>query len=814
MKQEKTAIRKAAVLGAGVMGSKIAALLAGVDIPTYLLDIVPKDLDPKDVKKGLTRESPEFRNKLAKMGIDGTIMASPPALFSPADLKLVTLGNFEDNLGWLADADWVIEVVAEDLKIKAGLLKKVEAVIRPGTIVSTNTSGLSVDKISEALSKDARASFLGTHFFNPPRHMKLMEIIPGKATDQKLVSFMANFCEKRLGKSVVFAKDTPNFIANRIGAYALFAAMRTMVEGGYTIEEVDAITGIPMGRPKSASFRTADMVGLDVLAKVAQNVRDNVQDASEKDAFTVPPFLAKMVETGLLGDKAQKGFYKKTMDMTGTKIYAFDYNTMDYVLQRKAGLPILDEVKRLADPGAGLQKLAYSDDRAGRFAWKSLKKMLLYCAAKVPEISDNIVAIDQAMRWGFNWEMGPFETWDAIGVRKSVEKMQGEGEKIPRNVEEMLAAGRERFYKPRDGRKTYFDFAKAAYVDIEEKPQIILLPSLKERQKVVRSNPGANLLDMGDGVVCLEFQTANNVIDDDVIRMIEAGLTEVEANFEGMVIGNHGVNFSPGADVKKIYGLAVNKDWKTLEQVVKAFQDACMRIKYSPKPVVAAPHHMTLGGGCEVCLAASSVRAFAEAYMGLVEMGVGLIPGGGGTKEMLLRATDWFPASTPSAVPGGGRPDLIPYVARAFETIATGKVSTSAREAQTIGFMRTYDWITMNPDHLLHDAKQTVLSLVKEGYRPPRPRDDIRVIGRSGRAMLDLMVYLLRDAGYITDADAHQAKKLALVISGGDVDLNTLVTEQYLLDVEREAFSALSPAKRSHRPGLKSMAETGKMIHN
>ncbi|MBN2099354.1 MAG: enoyl-CoA hydratase/isomerase family protein [Dehalococcoidia bacterium] len=807
------AIRKAAVLGAGVMGSKIAALLAGVDIPTYLLDIVPKDLDQKDVKKGLTKESPEFRNKLAKMGIDGTVMASPPALFSPSDLKLVTVGNFEDNLAWLADADWVIEVVAEDLRIKMDLLKRVEKIIRPGTIVSTNTSGLSIEKISEALSKDARAYFLGTHFFNPPRHMKLLEIIPGRSTDQKVVSAMADFCEKRLGKSVVFAKDTPNFIANRIGAYALLVGMKTMVEGGYTIEEVDAITGIPMGRPKSASFRTADMVGLDVLAKVAQNVRDNIQDASEKDAFSLPPFLTKMIETGLLGDKAQKGFYKKMTDLAGTKIYAFDYNTMDYVLQKKAGLPILDELKRLGDAGASLQKLAYSDDRAGRFAWKTLKKMLLYCAAKVPEISDSILAIDQAMRWGFNWELGPFETWDAIGVRKSVEKMQGEGERIPRNVEEMLAGGRERFYKQRDGRKAYYDFAKAGYVDIEDKPQIILLPSLKERQKVVRSNPGANLLDMGDGVVCLEFRTPNNVIDDDVIRMIHEALVEVDANFEGMVVGNHGVNFSPGADVKKIYGLAVNKDWQTLEQVVKAFQDACMRIKFSPRPVVAAPHHMTLGGGCEVCMAASSVRAFAEAYMGLVEMGVGLIPSGGGTKELLLRATEWFPESTPSATPGGGRPDLIPYVARAFETIATGKVSTSAREAQTIGFMRTHDWISMNLDHLLNDAKQTVLSLVKEGYRPPRPRDDIRAIGRSGRAMLELMVYLMRDAGYITDTDAHLAKRLAFVISGGDVDLNTLVTEQYLLDVEREVFVSLAGEEKT-QARLKSMAETGKMLHN
>lgn len=813
MREGKMMIRKAAVLGAGVMGSKIAALLAGVDIPTYLLDIVPKDLDQKDVKKGLTRESPEFRNKLAKIGIDGAIMASPPAFFSSADAKLITLGNLEDNLTWLSDADWVIEVVAEDLKIKTDLLKKVQAVVRPGTIVSTNTSGLSIERISEALSKETRMLFLGTHFFNPPRHMKLLEIIAGKSTDPTVISFMAEFCEKRLGKSIVFAKDTPNFIANRIGAYALLVAMRTMLEGGYTIEEVDAITGIPMGRPKSASFRTADMVGLDVLAKVAQNVRDNVQDASEKEAFSIPPFLTKMIETGLLGDKAQKGFYKKMTDLSGTKIYALDHNTVEYVPQRKAGLPLLDDLKRLADPSASLQRLAYSDDRAGRFAWKSLKKMLLYCAAKVPEISDNILAIDQAMRWGFNWELGPFETWDAIGVRKSVERMQGEGEKIPRNVAEMIAGGRERFYKRRDGRKAYFDFAKAAYVDIEEKPQIILLPSLKERQKVVRFNAGASLLDMGDGVVCLEFQTANNAIDDDVIRMIHEGLAEVEANFEGMVIGNQGVNFSPGADVKKIYGLAVNKDWKALEQVVRAFQEACMRIKYSQKPVVAAPYRMTLGGGCEVCLAASVVRAYAEVYMGLVEMGVGLIPGGGGTKELLLRATDWFPPSTPSAVPGGGRPDLVPYVARAFETIATGKVSTSAREAQSIGFMRPTDWITMNLDHLLHDAKQTVLSLVKEGYRPPRPRDDIRVIGRGGRAMLELIVYLMRDAGYITDTDAHLAKRLAFVISGGDVDLNTLVTEQYLLDVEREVFLSLAGEEKS-QARLKSMAETGKLLHN
>ena len=814
MKKAKMRIRKAAVLGAGVMGSKIAALLAGVDIPTYLLDIVPKELDQKDIKKGLTRESPEFRNKLAKTGVDNTFMASPPAFFVPQDAKLITPGNFEDHMAWLSDVDWVIEVVAEDIRIKGELLKKVESVIKPGTIVSTNTSGLSIEKISEGLSKETRAHFLGTHFFNPPRHMKLLEIIPARSTDEEVLSFMADFCEKRLGKSIVFAKDTPNFIANRIGAYAILVVIRDMLEAGYTIEEVDAITGPPMGRPKSASFRTADMVGLDVFIKVAQNVRDNIQDASEKEAFAVPSLLTKMTEAGLLGDKTQKGFYKKVTDLSGTKIYSMDYNTMEYVLQRKANLPLLDELKRVTDPAVSLQKLVSSDDRAGRFAWKVLKKMLLYCASKVPEISDNILAVDQAMRWGFNWELGPFETWDAIGLRKSVERMQQEGEKIPPNIEHMLSAGKERFYEKRRGRHYYFDFAKSDYVEIEEKPQIILLPSVKGKKgRVVRSNAGASLLDMGDGVVCLEFHTANGAIDGDVIQMMNDSVTEVEENWEGMVISNQGTNFCVGADVKLIYGLAMNKDWKALEQAVKGFQQGCMRIKYSEKPVVAAPFRMTLGGGCEVCLAASMVRAYAEAYMGLVEMGVGLIPGGGGTKEMVLRAIDWVPPSVPSAAPGGGRIDLIPYVARAFETIATAKVSNSARDAQGIGYMSSHDKITMNLDHLLYDARQSVLSLAREGYRPPRRRDDIRVVGRTGRAVLELMVYLLRDAGYITETDAHLAKKLAYVITGGDLDQNTLVTEEYLLDLEREVFLSLA-GEEKNQARLKSMVETGRPLRN
>ena len=809
----KRKIRKAAVLGAGVMGSKIAALLAGVDIRTYLLDIVPKELDERDVKKGLTKESPQFRNKLARMGIDSTLGASPPAIYVAEDAKLITPGNFEDHLSWLSGVDWIVEVVAEDLKIKRELLRKVEPFIEPGTIVSTNTSGISIEKISEELSEENRRRFLGTHFFNPPRHMKLLEIIPGRYTDKDVISFMADFGERQLGKSVVFAKDTPTFIANRIGAHAMIGAIKTMLEDGYTIEEVDAITGPPMGRPKIASFRTADMVGLDVFVKVAQTVRDNIEDAAEKEDFAIPQFVTKMVELGLLGDKTQKGFYKKVVGAEGSQIYALDYNSMDYVPQRKASLPLLDELKQVTDPAMSLQTLVYSEDRAGRFAWKVLKKMLLYCAAKVPEISDDILGVDRAMKWGFNWELGPFETWDAVGLRKSVEKMEREGDKIPQNIERMLSSGRERFYEKRDGRRYYFDFGKADYEEIEEKPQIILLPSLKERKRLIRSNAGASLVDMGDGVACLEFHSPNNAIDGDVIQMIGDSIAEVEEGFEGLVIGNHGVNFCVGADVKQIFGLCQNRDWDTLELAVRQFQQACMGIKYSEKPVVAAPFRMTLGGGCEVCLAASMIRANAECYMGLVEMGVGLIPGGGGNKEMLLRAIDWVPPSVPSAVPGGGQPDLIPYVARVFETIATAKVSTSAREAQGLSYMTQHDKITMNPDHLLYDAKQSVLALVKEGYCPPRPRDDIRVVGRTGRAILELMVYLMQEAGYITDTDAHIARKLAYVLTGGDLDQNTLVTEEYLLDVEREVFLSLAGEEKT-QARLRHFVETNRPLGN
>ncbi|RLC68764.1 MAG: 3-hydroxyacyl-CoA dehydrogenase [Chloroflexi bacterium] len=804
-------IKKAAVLGSGIMGSRIAALLAGVGIPTYLLDIVPRELDEKDVKKGLTRESPAFRNKLAQLGIQGTIGASPPAMFVADDAKLITPGNFEDHLSWLSDADWIIEGVVENLAIKKELLRKAEPFIKPDAIISTNTSGISIDKISGDLSQHNKTRFLGTHFFNPPRHMKLLEIIPGSHTDKDLVAFMADFCQRGLGKSVVFAKDTPNFIANRIGAHGFAGIMRTLVEDGYTIEEADAITGPPMGKPRSASFRTSDIVGLDTLLSVIKNVYDNAEDEDERQQFVVPDFVKKMVEKGLLGDKTKQGFYKKVAGPEGSQIWALDYNTMDYVPQRKPALPILDELKK-GDSKASLRELVYSEERAGLLAWKTLKKTLLYCAAKVPEIADDIVTVDRAMRWGFNWELGPFETWDVIGLRKSVERMKKEGETIPEKIERMLAAGQDHFYETRTGGSYYYDFVEASYVKITEKPQIIVLPSLKERTKLIKSNAGASLIDMGDGVACLEFHSRSNAIDADVIQMLGDSVTEVEENFEGLVIGNQGPNFCVGADLRQVYPSAQNKDWKNLELAVKTLQQACMRIKYCHKPVIAAPFRMTLGGGCEICLATSQIVAHTECYMGQVELGVGLIPGAGGNKELFFRATDWLPKELPP-IAGGGKPDLTPHVAKAFQLIAMARVSTCAQEAKELGFLMPRDRIVMNYDHLLYQAKKAVLALEEADYVPPRRRNEIRVPGRTGRAVLEIFVYLMREALFITDYDVSIAKTLAHVLAGGDVDLNTLVTEEYLLDIEREAFLSLCGEDKT-QARMKHMLDTNRPLRN
>jgi 3-hydroxyacyl-CoA dehydrogenase len=807
-------IKKAAVLGSGVMGSSIAALIAGTGIETYLMDMVLPELDPQDIKKGLTRESPAFRNKLAQNGLVSILKSKPSAFFVPEDAKLVTVGNFDDNLSYLSDADWVIEVVVEKVDVKKALFKKAEQYIRPGTIVSTNTSGLSVNSISEDMPDQIKVNFLGTHFFNPPRYMKLIELIPTKVTGREVMDFMAGFCEKQLGKGVVFAKDTPNFIGNRIGIHSVVLAIREMIAQGFTIEEVDAITGVPMGRPKSATFRTLDMVGLDTVAHVARNLVDNLADDKEKQLFILPDFVNRMVEQGLLGDKKEKGFYQKVKVEGKSQINSINYGTMEYSPSQKAKLPVLEAIKQgSGDARAKLKALIDSKDKAGQFAWKILKGTLLYSASKIPEIADDIVNVDNAMKWGFNHDMGPFETWDAIGVMASAERMEKEGDTIPDNVVQMLRQGKDKFYQKKDAKNYFYDFNASDYKEVTANPDIILLSSLKDSKKVIKSNAGASLIDMGDGVVCLEFHSPNNAIGVDIGEMVNFGIDEVDKNYIGMVIGNHGTNFCVGANLMLILLQAQNENWDELEMLVRQFQGATQKIKFSPRPVVAAPFRMTLGGGCEICLASSKVRAYAETYMGLVEVGVGVIPAGGGCKEMLLRNIEGIPLQVPGLPPAGAQPDLIPFVSRAFETIAMAKVGTSAKEVQKLGYMRAQDKVTMNLDMLLHDAKETVISLAREGYEPPRKRDDIRVVGRNGMGILEAFLYYMKDGNYVSPYDEHVGKKLAHILCGGELPQNTLVTEDYLLELEREAFMSLCGEAKS-QDRMRHMLQTGQALRN
>jgi 3-hydroxyacyl-CoA dehydrogenase len=800
----KHRIKKAAVLGAGVMGSTIAAHLANVGIPSFLLDIVPPELTEVEKKKGLTLNHPEVRNRFSVSGKKRAQELSPAAFYVKGDAELITIGNFEDHLSWVSEADWIIEVVLEDLNIKRELFKKLIPFLKEGTVVSSNTSGISINKMCEGFSKGFEERFLGTHFFNPPRYMKLLEIIPAKSTSKNVVEKMVEVGEKILGKGVVFAKDTPNFIGNRIGAYSMTSVIKTMVEDGYQIEEVDQITGPAMGRPKSATFRTADMVGLDVMAHVTKNLLENLPK-KETEYFQPPSFLQQMVKNQWLGQKTKQGFYKKVKKDGKEETLVLDYQTLDYRPQKKAAFPSLEAAKNIEDLGERIKTLVVSSDRGGQFAWKTLKKTLLYSAEKIPEISDDIVNIDRAMRWGYNWELGPFEIWDAIGLKSSVKRMEKEGETLPPLVEQLLSKGHSSFYERKDGRTTFFDLGAGQFQEIKEKPEIILLPNLKDQKKTVLSNPGASLVDLGDGVACLEFHSKMNTIGADTIQMIQQALKEVGEKFDGMVIGNQSENFSAGANLMLILFEIQDENWDDIEMSVKAFQDALMAVKYFEKPVVAAPFGLTLAGGCEVCLACSRMQAAAETYMGLVEVGVGLIPAGGGTKEMLLRSTEYIAPDVDA--------DYFPFVRRAFETVAMAKVATSAKEAQKLGFMRSTDRITVNKDFLIHDAKNAVLHLIKEGYQAPRPKKNIKVVGEKGLALLKIGLFFMREGGYISQYDEHVGKKMAHIFSGGDLPDGSEVTEQYILDLEREAFLSLCGEQKTQER-IEYMLKTGKPLRN
>jgi len=798
-------IEKVAVLGAGVMGSTIAAHVAGVGIPCYLLDIVPKDLTDEEKAKGLTVDDPAVRNRFGTLGVRNALKSRPPAFYDEEDAALVTVGNFEDNMDWLDEADWIIEAVVENLDIKKRMFKSVEKFRSEGSIVSSNTSGLPITEMTKGLSKEMRRHFLGTHFFNPVRYMHLLELIPGPDTDKEVLDFMSYFGERVLGKGVVFGKDTPNFIANRIGTWSMMAAIKATKETGYKIEEVDKILGPATGRPKSAIFRTADIVGLDTLMHVAANAYKNLPDDPRRDILRPPDFLKQMVKNKMLGEKTKQGFYKRTKVDGKSAILALDLDEMEYRQQEKVRIDSLGSVKDVDDPGQRMKKVVYADDRAGKFAWRVVSDSLLYAAGCIPEIADDVVNVDNAMKWGFNWEIGPFEAWDAIGVRESVERMRKEGKKIPQNVSDVIEKGEGSFYVTDNGERRYFDFTSGEYKPIAASPYVIVLKGRKDQAEVVKRNAGASLIDIGDGVACLEFHTKMNSIDTDIIQMVFDSVEEVKRNFVGLVVGNDGANFSVGANLLLLLMQSRAQDWDAVEDVCRRLQNACMLLRCSDKPVVAAPFGLALGGGAEIPMGADRICAHAELHMGQVEVGVGLIPGAGGTKELLLRCVGDAPVD-PNA-------DLLPCVQRAFQLIAMGKVSTSAKQARKMGFLRSSDRIVINRDHLINEAKRAVLAMAAEGYIKPQPRTNLRIVGERGYAALKMQLRTMKWSHYISDHDELIGAKLAHVLCGGSLPERTLVDEQYLLDLEREAFVSLCGEEKTQER-MEHMLKVGKPLRN
>lgn len=799
-------VRKVAVLGAGTMGARIAAHLANASIPAVLLDIVPRELTPEEQQKGLALSDPRVRNRIAQAGLDAALKSRPAAFFTPEAARMIRVGNFEDHLGWVKDCDWIIEAVTEDRSIKRALLEKVQAVRAPGAIVSSNTSGISIASIAEGFPEEFRRHWLGTHFFNPPRYMKLLEVIPTADTSPEVVKAVSRFGDEVLGKGIVIAKDSPNFIANRIGTFTTLNVLRIMQQGGYTVEEIDALTGPAMGLPKSATFRTLDIVGLDVLLHVVKNLRESLPADERRDVFEVPPFIAQMAERKLLGDKTGQGFYKKVKGGEQSAILTLDLQTFEYRERQRPKFPSLDMARNIEDPRQRIATLVQSPDRAGEFYRRTLGDTFHYAANRIPEISDDIVSIDNALKWGFNWECGVFEIWDALGVEKIVGQWQKENRPVPALAAKLLAAGKKSFYERAEGVTRYFDLRTGTMRALEDRPGVMVLSALRDRKREIKRNPGASLIDLGDGVVCLEFHSKMNSIGADTVQMMHAGLKALNEGFDAMVIGNQAPNFSVGANLMLILMSIQEGEWDDVDQAVRAFQNANMALKYAPKPVVAAPFGLTLGGGVEIAIHSTRVRAAAETYMGLVEVGVGIIPAGGGTKEMLVRAMD--------AAPRDDEADPFTQVKEVFQNIGTARVSTSAEEARRLGYLAPRDSISMNRDRQIADAKQLALDLVKLGYRPGKAREDILVLGQAAFAKMKLGLHLMRRAEYISDFDVVVGTQLARVLSGGgEFTSPQRVSEQYLLDLEREAFVSLCGQKKTVER-MQYMLKKGKPLRN
>jgi 3-hydroxyacyl-CoA dehydrogenase len=791
-------IDRVAVLGAGVMGATIAAHLANAGLKVLLLDILPKAPTPEEAAAGLDLGSPKVRNRIAAAALAGLQTMKPAPAYLPAELDRIEVGNLEDHLGRLGECDWVIEVVVENMAVKKQLLgEKVAPRLRPGAVLSTNTSGLSVNELAEALPAALRPRFLVTHFFNPPRYMRLLEIVSSRHTDPAVAEGMADFIRRRLGKGIVVGKDTPNFVANRIGVFAICNAVHHMVALDLTVEDVDAVAGPATARPKSACFRTADLVGLDTLLHVARNSFDLLPGDEQRQTFQLPAFVEKMVAQGLLGNKSRQGFFKKTKGEK-PETFFYDHRTGEYLAGRRPKFASVEAGKGIDDPARRLRTVLAGTDPAAQHAWRNLRDTLLYAFSRIPEIADDVVAVDRAMRWGFSWELGPFEMLDAIGVAEFVKRAEADGVAVPAGLKTV-----ECFYAVEGGRPRYRDLVTRTLRDLPMPAGTVDLALLEKAGAVVERNGGASVLDLGDGVFCLQFHSKMNAIGGDTLAMFHKALHRAETEGVGLVIGNQGPNFTAGANLALLAMAIAEGAFDEVALTVSAFQKAMMAMKYARVPVVAAPHGLALGGGCEICLHATAVNPLAETYMGLVEIGVGLLPAGGGTKELGLRAirlAEQYDA------------EVSPFIFKNFTTIAMAKVSTSAAELWPLGLLRQGDAITLGADQLLHDAKQKVLALAAN-FRPGRPATELKAPGRSVAASLGTQLWNMRMGGYITEYEERLGRVVAGVITGGDLPGGTLVTEQWLLDLEREAFLKLC-GERKTLERIQHMLKKGKPLRN
>ena len=791
-------INRVAVIGSGTMGGALAAHFANAGIPVHLLDIVPNKLTPDEEKKGLTLTQPAVRNRIVNAGFDAVKKSRPAALFTPQTAERISIGNLEDNFDCIRDADFILEVIVENLAIKQQLMARIDAARKPDSIVATNTSGIPIKDISANCSESFKQHFIGTHFFNPPRYLKLLEVIPGPQTLPDVVAFVKDFGETVLGKGVVLCKDRPNFIGNRLFAYAGMYTMRYAFENGYAVGEVDDITGPIVGHPKTATFRLGDLVGVDIMYHVGNNLFDLIPDDADRATVKPPEFLAEMVKRGMLGNKAKQGFYKEVKTASGKKeFHALDLKTLEYKPAEKIFYDSITNAEMYETLPERLRFIVSQEDRAAKFIWDTTAHYLAYAAKRIPEIADNIVSVDNAVKWGFAHETGPFETWDALGVADTVARMEKDGIEVAAWVKEMLATGHPSFYQ--DGK--YYDPASKSYCPLPQAKNVVILRG----QKVIQENDSASLRDLGDGVACLEFHTKMNALDEGIAEIATAAMEEVNKNFVGMVVGNQGEAFCAGANVMTV-GLAANDaKWDDIDRIGKQLQNFTMAMRYSPKPIVTAPFNYVLGGGCEVAMAGSRIVAHAESYVGQVEVGMGLVPAAGGCKELLRRIVS--PAmQTPNA-------DPLPFMQRVFELIGMAKVATSAAEAIQMGFFDSATRVVMNRDQLIAEAKRTVLEMVAAGYRPPARGKIIYAAGERMLAALRIAIYSMVQGKYISEYDAKVGDKIAFILCGGNLTSPTWVDEQYILDLEREAFISLCGEEKT-RERIWHFLSTGKPLRN